>query len=110
MWTTRYWRLMKKVSSDKALKVLFYPEEHYSKFILGWIAMWNFKNIIKSFTFDEMACKNCVHCGGVSDMDENFMMKLQNLRDACGFALPVNSGFRCAQKKFDCKGHEGMPI
>jgi len=69
--------------------------------------MWNFKNVIKSFTFDEMACKNCGHCGGVSDMDEDFMMKLQNLRDACGFALPVNSGFRCAQKNIDCKGHEG---
>ena len=69
--------------------------------------MWNFKNIIQSFTFDEMACKNCAHCGGVSDMNEHFMMKLQQLRDACGFALPVNSGFRCAQKNIDCKGHTG---
>jgi len=69
--------------------------------------MWNFKNIIQSFTFDEMACKNCPHCGGVSDMNEHFMMKLQQLRDACGFALPVNSGFRCAQKNIDCKGHTG---
>ncbi len=69
--------------------------------------MWNFKNIIKSFTFDEMACKNCSHCGGLSDMNEHFMMKLQQLRDACGFALPVNSGFRCAQKNIDCKGHTG---
>jgi len=69
--------------------------------------MWNFKNVIKSFTFDEMACKDCSHCGGVSDMNEHFMMKLQSLRDACGFALPVNSGFRCAQKNIDCKGHTG---
>tara|TARA_Y100001951_G_C11101159_1_gene162125 strand:- start:61 stop:453 length:393 start_codon:yes stop_codon:yes gene_type:complete len=69
--------------------------------------MWNFKNIIQSFTFDEMACQNCAHCGGVSDMNEHFMMKLQQLRDACGFALPVNSGFRCAQKNIDCKGHTG---
>jgi len=69
--------------------------------------MWNFKNVIKSFTFDEMACKDCSHCGGVSDMNEHFMMKLQQLRDACGFALPVNSGFRCAQKNIDCKGHTG---
>ena len=69
--------------------------------------MWNFKNVIQSFTFDEMACKNCAHCGGVSDMNEHFMMKLQQLRDACGFALPVNSGFRCAQKNIDCKGHTG---
>ena len=67
--------------------------------------MWNFKNPIRSFTFDEMACKNCSHCGGISDMNEDFMMKLQQLRDACGFALPVNSGYRCFQKNIDCKGH-----
>ena len=69
--------------------------------------MWNFKNVIKSFTFDEMACKNCPHCGGVSDMNEDFMMKLQQLRDACSFPLPINSGFRCAQKNIDCGGHIG---
>ncbi len=69
--------------------------------------MWNFKNTIKSFTFDEMACRNCPHCGGISDMDEDFMMKLQQLRDACNFPLPVNSGFRCAQKNIDCGGHTG---
>ena len=40
-------------------------------------------------------------------MNEHFMMKLQQHRDACGFALPVNSGFRCAQKNIDCKGHTG---
>tara|TARA_R100001443_G_scaffold115789_1_gene134373 strand:+ start:493 stop:885 length:393 start_codon:yes stop_codon:yes gene_type:complete len=68
--------------------------------------MWNFKNVIKSFTYDEMACKNCAHCGGLSNMNETFMIKLQSLRDACGFPLPVNSGFRCKQKNIDCGGHE----
>ena len=67
--------------------------------------MWNFKNSIKSFTFDEMACGGCPHCGGESNMDEHFMVKLQELRDTCGFALPVNSGYRCAQKNIDCGGH-----
>jgi zinc D-Ala-D-Ala carboxypeptidase len=67
--------------------------------------MWSFKEKIRSFTWDEMACKNCPHCGGVSDMDESFMIKLQELRDACGFPLPVNSGYRCMQKNIDCKGH-----
>ena len=66
--------------------------------------MWNFKNPIKSFTFDEMACRNCPHCGGISDMNENFMMKLQQLRDYCNFPLPVNSGFRCERKNKDCGG------
>ena len=66
--------------------------------------MWNFKNPIKSFTFDEMRCRNCPHCGGLSDMNENFMMKLQQLRDFCNFPLPVNSGFRCERKNKDCGG------
>ena len=68
--------------------------------------MWNFQDQIRSFTFGEMACKNCPHCGGVSDMNEDFMMKLQQLRDDCNFPLHVNSGFRCAQKNIDCNGHE----
>ena len=75
--------------------------------LIGGLTLWSFRNEIKSFTFDEMACKHCSHCEGASDMDENFMMKLQQLRDACGFALPVNSGFRCAQKNIDCGGHKG---
>jgi len=72
--------------------------------ILG-ITMWTFKNEIKSFTFDEMACNNCPYCHGLSDMDEDFMMKLQQLRDACGFPLHVNSGYRCNGKNVDVKGH-----
>ena len=68
--------------------------------------MWTFKNEIKSFTFDEMACHNCAHCGGLSDMDEFFMIKLQQLRDACGFPLQVNSGYRCNGKNIDVKGHK----
>ena len=67
--------------------------------------MWNFKNQIRSFTFDEMACQNCPHCGGISDMNEDFMMKLQQLRDACNFPLHVNSGYRCNGKNIDVKGH-----
>ena len=46
----------------------------------------------KNFPPKEMACK----CGcGVATMDHQFMMKLQKMRDALGFALPVTSGFRC---------------
>ncbi len=67
--------------------------------------MWNFKNPIRSFTFDEMACQNCPHCGGVSDMNEDFMMRLQQLRDACNFPLHINSGYRCEKKNIDCGGH-----
>jgi len=67
--------------------------------------MWSFKDKIKSFSFDEMACRNCPHCGGISDMNEDFMVRLQELRDACSFPLPVNSGFRCQRKNEDCGGH-----
>ena len=56
--------------------------------------MWKFQNEIKNFNQDEMACK----CGcNVSAMSEEFMVKLQKLRDECGFALPINSGYRCAK-------------
>ena len=48
-----------------------------------------------------MACSCC----NVSAMDEDFMVKLQELRDKCGFALPVNSGYRCAKKNKLIGGH-----
>ena len=38
-------------------------------------------------------------------MNEDFMMKLQQLRDACNFPLHVNSGYRCNGKNIDVKGH-----
>ena len=64
--------------------------------------MWKFQSEIKNFNQDEMACK----CGcNVSAMLEEFMIKLQDLRDKCGFGLPINSGYRCAQKNIDCGGH-----
>jgi len=83
-----------------------YTRREFGKIILLGTIMWSFKNEIKSFTFDEMACKNCPHCGGISDMNEDFMMKLQQLRDSCNFPLHVNSGFRCKKKNIDCGGHE----
>ncbi len=64
--------------------------------------MWKFQSKIKNFSQDEMACK----CGcNVSAMSEEFMVKLQELRDRCGFALPVNSGYRCASHNEAINGH-----
>ena len=63
--------------------------------------MWKFQSKIKNFSQNEMACSCC----NVSAMDENFMTKLQELRDRCGFALPVNSGYRCAKKNQRIGGH-----
>lgn len=44
------------------------------------------------FTRDEFACK----CGcGKNEMPDWFIHDLDELRDACGFALSVTSGWRC---------------
>lgn len=47
---------------------------------------WRWEN----FTPEEMAC----HGDGSLRIDESFMDRLQALRDAIGFALPVSSGYR----------------
>ena len=48
-----------------------------------------------NFTEKELACK-CGVCGkGAADMSPSFMAKLEAIREACGFPLPVTSGFRC---------------
>ena len=46
-----------------------------------------------SFTPQEMRC----HGTGRLLIDEAFMDRLQRLRDACGFALPVTSGYRAPE-------------
>tara|TARA_Y100001963_G_C6603794_1_gene363793 strand:+ start:92 stop:472 length:381 start_codon:yes stop_codon:yes gene_type:complete len=63
--------------------------------------MWKFDSLIKNFRQEEMACSCC----NVSAMSEDFMVKLQELRDKCGFALPVNSGYRCASHNKKSGGH-----
>jgi len=48
--------------------------------------------ITANFSKSEMACR-CGECGRY-DMDEEFMRKLQELRNVCG-PLPISSGVRC---------------
>lgn len=43
------------------------------------------------FSFDELKCQ---HCGGLV-FDEDFRRTLDDIRSACGFPLPVTSGYRC---------------
>ena len=46
----------------------------------------------KYFTRDEMTCQcGCGHC----NMDEEFMRRLDKLRERCGFPFRIASGFRC---------------
>jgi uncharacterized protein YcbK (DUF882 family) len=48
----------------------------------------------KYFSAKELACQ--CGCGrGEEDMDEEFMHKVVELREACSFPLSVSSGFRC---------------
>jgi zinc D-Ala-D-Ala carboxypeptidase len=48
--------------------------------------------ITANFSKSEMACR-CGECGR-HDMDEEFMRKLQELRNVCG-PLQISSGLRC---------------
>ncbi|WP_417448344.1 D-Ala-D-Ala carboxypeptidase family metallohydrolase [Idiomarina abyssalis] len=54
-----------------------------------------------NFSTKEMACK-CGKCGGKSEMDPEFMARLQRLRDLLG-PLSINSGYRCPQHPEEIK-------
>ena len=44
-----------------------------------------------NFTVEELSCPCCGEC----KMDNEFMDRLQDLREACGFGFKVTSGYRC---------------
>lgn len=48
-------------------------------------------NLTKNFTVAEMACPHC----GLCLMQDDFMARLQGLRDALGAPITVTSGYRC---------------
>lgn len=45
------------------------------------------------FKASELMCK-CGKCDG-GEMDDGFMLKINLIREACGFPFIVNSAFRC---------------
>lgn len=46
----------------------------------------------RHFKVSEFACR----CGcGRNEIDSKFVDRLDDLREACGFVLPVTSGYRC---------------
>jgi uncharacterized protein YcbK (DUF882 family) len=49
--------------------------------------------LTRNFDSTEFACP-CKKCGGNITLE--FARKMQELRDACGFALPISSGYRCS--------------
>jgi len=54
---------------------------------------------MKYFTEDELKCSHC----GKSNIDENFMKKVEVLREQLGFPFPVNSGYRCPEHPIEAK-------
>ena len=60
--------------------------------------------LTKNFTTSELECE--CGCGGC-EMDMEFMKVLQDLRDACGFPLEINSGFRCKEHNRKVGGAPG---
>ena len=50
---------------------------------------------MKHFTPSELSCKGQGCCGGKNLVADDFVDKLDTLRDLCGFPLPVTSGYRC---------------
>lgn len=49
----------------------------------------------KHFTRNEFACKGNDCCGNSNLIEDSFIDLLDELREQCGFALPVTSGYRC---------------
>jgi len=47
-----------------------------------------------NFTVEELSCSCCGEC----NMDNEFMDKLQELRESCGFGFKVTSGYRCEKR------------
>jgi len=47
----------------------------------------------KHFTLGEFRCRHC----GENKIERDFIDKLDELRESCGFALVVTSGYRCPE-------------
>ena len=50
--------------------------------------------LTKNFSREEFACK-CGECGGLTEMDEVFLNRLQDARDVAGHPFKITSGYRC---------------
>ena len=60
-------------------------------------------NEIPNFSADEFTCK----CGcEANEIDEDFVYRLQDLRDRCNFPFKVTSGYRCPNHPNEIKRTE----
>ena len=53
----------------------------------------------KYFTEEELVCRHCNKIG----MDDEFMQKVDALRDKLGFSFPVNSAYRCKNHPIEAR-------
>ena len=53
----------------------------------------------KYFTADELMCRHCNKSG----MDDEFMQKVDALREKMGFSFPVNSAYRCKNHPIEAR-------
>ena len=60
-----------------------------------------------NFRVHEFACHGQDCCGGLANMDEEFMEALQMLRSTVGKPFKINSGYRCPKHNEDVGG--GLP-
>lgn len=52
-------------------------------------------DLSRNFSKAELACS---HCGSLGPWSDPFKVQLlEDLRDACGFSLPITSGYRCSE-------------
>jgi uncharacterized protein YcbK (DUF882 family) len=57
---------------------------------------------IRYFAKREFACK-CGKCGGVEDMDPDFMRMLDAMRELYGDPMIITSGYRCPEHEAEKK-------
>ena len=57
------------------------------------------KMIYKYFTEAELACSHCNKQG----INEQFMLKIESLREQLGFPFIVTSGYRCEQHPIEAR-------
>jgi len=54
---------------------------------------------MKYFTEDELKCSHC----GEQGMNDDFMQKVEQLREELGFPFPVTSAYRCPEHPIEAK-------
>jgi len=57
---------------------------------------------VSYFTVEELKCRHC----GAYVFDEDFLSLLNEIREECGFPLPVSSGYRCPDHPLEAQKEE----